>query len=299
MTASAPGVSGSNGPATPPPNPNPRRSSFTPPPNSCNSHCHLYGPFSRYPLPEDRSFTPSEAPETELRRIDDHFGFARAVFVQSQGHGWDHQPLIDALVAGRGRYRAVALIRADTDPEEVKRLDGAGFCGARFSFMTHLGFPDLSNVRAAMALVRPYDWHIAIHVSGHGLVDMEEFIRSIEAPVVIDHMGRPDTGEGPDGPAMLAMRRLLDTGRVWVKLSGADRLSHQKLPYTDALPIATAIAAHAPERILWGSDWPHVNLHGPMTDDTCLVDLIPQIVPSEAARHRMLVDNPAAFFRFG
>jgi len=299
MTATASAAPRSDIPESPPPNPNPRKSSFTPPPNSCNSHCHIYGPFSRYPLPEDRSFTPSEAPETELRRIDDHFGFARAVFVQSQGHGWDHQPVIDALAAGRDRYRAVALIRADTSPEEVKRLDAAGFCGARFSFMTHLGFPDLSNVRAAMALVRPYDWHIAIHVSGHGLVDMEEFIRSIEAPVVIDHMGRPDTREGSDGPAMLAMRRLLDTGRVWVKLSGADRLSHQKVPYTDALPIARSIAAHAPERILWGSDWPHVNLGGPMTDDTCLVDLIPEIAPSEAVRQRMLVDNPAEFFRFG
>lgn len=288
-----------DGSASPPPNPNPRPSTFSPPANSCNSHCHLFGPFDRYPLPEDRSFTPSAAPETELRRIDDHLGFSRAVFVQSQGHGWDHQPVIDALATGRDRYRAVTLIRADTDPSEVKRLDAAGFCGARFSFMTHLGFPDLSAIRASIALVRPYDWHIAIHVSGNGLVKMEEFIRSIEAPVVIDHMGRPDTKEGPDGPAMLAMRRLLDTGRVWVKLSGADRLSKQKLPYTDALPIASSIAAHAPERTLWGSDWPHVNLHGPMTDDACLVDLIPQMVPSEAARHRMLVDNPAEFFRFG
>jgi 2-pyrone-4,6-dicarboxylate lactonase len=98
---------------------------------------------------------------------------------------------------------------------------------------------------------------------------------------------------------MLAMRRLLDTGRVWVKLSGADRLSQQKVPHTEALPIACSIAAHAPERILWGSDWPHVNLHGPMTDDACLVDLIPEIAPSEAVRQRMLVDNPSEFFRFG
>ena len=286
-------------PASPPFDPNPRRSSFSPPANSCNAHCHIYGPFDRYPLPGDRSFTPSEAPETELRRIDDHFGFDRAVFVQSQGRGWDHQPVIDALATGRDRYRAVALIRADTDPSEVKRLDAAGFCGARFSFMTHLGFPNLSQVRAAMALVRPYGWHIAIHVSGNGLVEMEEFIRSIEAPVVIDHMGRPDAKAGTDGPATLAMRRLLDTGRVWVKLSGADRLSEQKRPYTDALPIASSIAAHAPERTLWGSDWPHVNLHGPMTDDASLVELIPQMVPSAAARHRMLVTNPAEFFRFG
>jgi 2-pyrone-4,6-dicarboxylate lactonase len=196
------------------------------------------------------------------------------------------------------RYRAVALIRENTSPDEVKRLNAAGFCGARFSFMTHLGFTDLSKVRAAIALVRPYDWHIAIHVSGHGLVEMEEFIRNSEVPIVIDHMGRPDTREGPNGPTILAMRRLLDSGHVWVKLSGADRLSRQRTPYTDAVPIARSIAAHAPERILWGSDWPHVNLDGPMTDDACLVDLIPKIVPSQAMQKRMLVDNPTEFFRF-
>jgi predicted TIM-barrel fold metal-dependent hydrolase len=276
----------------------PRKPAFVPPANSCNSHCHIYGPFSRYPLPENRSFTPSEAPETELRRIDDLLGFSRAVLVQSQGHGWDHQPALDALAAGKGRYRAVALVRPDTRPEEIARFDAAGFCGARFSFMTHLGFPDLTAVRETIALVRPHGWHIAIHVSGHGLVDMEEFIRSIDLPVVIDHMARPDVREGTDSPTMMAMRRLIDTGKVWVKLSGADRLSHQKIPYTDAVQVARSIAAHAPERVLWGSDWPHVNLDGPMTDDASLVDLIPEIAPTEAMRQRMLVDNPTEFFRF-
>lgn len=174
----------------------------------------------------------------------------------------------------------------------------AGFCGARFSFMPHLGFPDLDAVRAVIARVRPFGWHIAIHVAGTGLVEMDELIRSIETPVVIDHMGRPELRDGPEGQAVEALCRLLDTGRVWVKLSGADRLTHQRAPYTDALPIARRLADHAPERILWGTDWPHVNLEGPMTDDTALVDLIPQIAPSAALQWRMLVDNPAEFFRF-
>ncbi len=127
---------------------------------------------------------------------------------------------------------------------------------------------------------------------------MNDFIRTIEAPVVIDHIGRPDLRDGQEGPAIEALCRLLDTGRVWAKLSGADRLTHQRAPYTDALPIARRLADHAPERILWGTDWPHVNLDGPMTDDTALVDLIPQIAPSAALQRRMLVDNPAEFFRF-
>ena len=285
-------------PATPPPDPTPRRANFVPPADSCNAHCHVFGPFDRHPVPENRSFTPSEAPESELRRIDDHFGFARAVIVQSQGHGWDHQPVLDALAAGNGRYRAVGLIRPDTSPETVARYDAAGFCGARFSFMTHLGFPDLTDVRAAIDLVRPHGWHIAIHVSGTGLVDLADFIRSIDLPVVIDHMARPDVTRGVETPVMDAMRRLLDGGNVWVKVSGADRLANQVVPYAAALPWAKAVAAHAPERILWGSDWPHVNLDGPMTDDAALVELIPQIVPDAAKRRLMLVDNPAQLFRF-
>jgi predicted TIM-barrel fold metal-dependent hydrolase len=165
--------------------------------------------------------------------------------------------------------------------------------------MAHLGgHPDLAKVRAVIELVRPHDWHVAIHVSGRGLVETEDFIRSIDARVVIDHMGRPDIHDGPNGASLTTLRRLLDTGRVWVKLSGADRLSRDGAPYRDAVPIARSLAEHAPERVLWGSDWPHVNLHGPMSDDACLIDLIAEIAPADAMRHRLLVDNPAEFFRF-
>jgi 2-pyrone-4,6-dicarboxylate lactonase len=286
-------------PDGPPPNPDPRKAAITLPPGSCDAHCHIYGPFSRFPLPEDRSFTPNEAPETELRRLHEHFGFDRAVIVQSQGHGFDHQPVRDALAVGGGRYRGVALVQPGTSAEEVASLDAAGFCGVRFSFMAHLGgYSDLSRVRSVIDRVRPHDWHIAIHVAGQGIVEMADFIRSIKARVVIDHMARPALADGPEGAAVTELRRLLDTGKVWVKLSGADRLSKDGAPYRDAIPIARSLADHAPERILWGSDWPHVNLHGPMSDDASLVDLIAEIAPSETTRRRLLVDNPAEFFRF-
>lgn len=271
---------------------------FRPPPRSCNAHCHVFGPFDRYPIPPDRSFVPPLAPETALRLLDDRLGFDRAVLVQSQGHGFDHRAVFDALAAGACRYRAVALIQESTPIDEIARMAAAGFCGARFSFMPHLGNPDLDSVQAIIARVRPFGWHVAIHVAGNGIVELEEFIRGIEASVVIDHMGRPDLRDGPNGPAIEALCRLLDTGRVWVKLSGADRLTHQRVPYVEALPIAQRLAAHAPERTLWGTDWPHVNLDGPMSDDAALVDLIPQIVPSDARRQAMLVDNPTEFFGF-
>ncbi len=289
----------SDQPEGPPPNPNPRKPRLALPPNACDSHCHIYGPFSRFPLPPDRSFTPNEAPETALRRLHDHLGFSRSMIVQSQGHGFDHEPLLAAMAVGAGRYRGTALVRPETPQADLERFHHAGICGVRFSFLAHLGGrPDPAVMQTVIDRVRPFGWHIAIHVSGQGLVEHEAFIRGISAPVVIDHMGRPDLAEGPDSPSMTALRRLLDTGRVYVKLSGADRVSLAGAPYTDVAPLAARLAAHAPERVLWGSDWPHVNLHAPMPDDGDLVDLIAPIAPTEAARQLLLVDNPARCFGF-
>jgi 2-pyrone-4,6-dicarboxylate lactonase len=292
-------VSAQPTPVGPPPLAHPRKPASKPPAGACDSHCHIYGPFNRFPLPDDRSFTPNEAPETALRRLQDHLGFDRAVIVQSQGHGFDHRPLLDALAAGRGRYRGVALLRPATSAEEIRGYDAAGVCGIRFSFMAHLGgMPDLDTVRQTIARVEPVGWHVAIHVAGNGLVEMQDFIRSIRAPVVIDHLARPDIAEGLDGPVMSTLRGLLDTGNIWVKLSGPERLSKGVAPFSDVAPFASRLLAHAPERVLWGSDWPHVNLHGPMPDDGDLVDFISGIGTPEGL-HRLFVDNPAEFFRFG
>jgi 2-pyrone-4,6-dicarboxylate lactonase len=268
------------------------------PARACDAHCHIFGPFSRFPLPDDRSFTPPEAPETALRSLHDRLGLARAVIVHSQGHGRDHRPLLDALAAGGGRYRGVAVLGPETSADDVARFDAAGICGARFNFLAHLGgAPSQDTMRAVLALVRPFDWHIAIHVTGADLVRYADIIAGIDARVVIDHMGRPSLG-----PDLEACRnhlfRLLDSGRVWVKLSGADRISTAGAPYRDVVPFARSLAQHAPERVLWGSDWPHVNISGPMPDDAALVDLLAEIAPSEALRHRLLVDNPAGFFGF-
>lgn len=269
------------------------------PPGSCDAHCHIYGPFDRYPLPDERSFNPALAPEAALRTWHERFGFSRAVIVQSQGHGFDHRPLLDALGEGAGRYRGVALVRP-TDPDsQIAEFDAAGVCGARFHFLAHLGGrTDLDVIRNVAAKIRPLGWHVAIHVAGNDIVEYAPFILSLGMPVVIDHMARLDVAEGPDGAAVTALRRLMDSGRVWVKLSGADRLSKTGAPFHDVLPVARSLAAHAPQRVLWGSDWPHVNLQGPTPDDGDLTDLIAQIVPDERQRQLLLVDNPVEFFGF-
>lgn len=289
---------GDNAPTCPPPDPHPKKPRLRLPPLSCDSHFHVFGPRNVFPFADDRTFTPQDAPKEDLFRLHAFLGFERGVFVQSACHGSDHAVVLDLLTAGNGRYRAVGLIKPTTAEAELARLHAAGMCGARFHFFSHLGAPTpQADIRAVIAMIAPLGWHVAIHVGGQGILDQYDFIASIEAPVVIDHIGRIDVGEGLDGEAFSALRRLLDRGNVWIKLSGADRISKQGFPYRDAVPFARNLVEHAPERVVWGSDWPHPN-HTAVPNDGDLVDLIAEIAVDETSRRLMLVDNPAELFGF-
>jgi predicted TIM-barrel fold metal-dependent hydrolase len=285
-------------PTIPPPDPNPKKPRFKLPPLACDSHFHVFGPYSKFPFAANRPFTPTDAPKEDLFRLHAFLGFERGVFVQSTCHGSDHAVLVDLLAAGQGRYRGVALIQPSMRQNEVDRLDDAGVRGVRLHFFPRLGTPmPLADMRRVIELVEPHGWHIAIHTGGDGLVELYDFIRSIDAPVVIDHIGRVDVDEGLKGKAFSVLRRLLDTGNVWVKLSGTDRITKQAYPYADAVPYARDLAAHAPERVVWGTDWPHPN-HNAVPNDGDLVDLIAEIAPGAKARQLMLVDNPTKLFGF-
>lgn len=286
-------------PTIPPPKANPKKPALKLPPLSCDSHFHVFGPHSKFPYASDRPFTPTDAPKEDLFRLHAFLGFERGVFVQSTCHGSDHAVLVDLLEAGDGRYRGVALLKPDMAEAEVERLDDAGVCGLRLNYyFPHLGAPlPYAEMRKIIALAEPYGWHIANHLGGDGIIEHYDFLASIEAPVVIDHMARINVEEGVNGKAFSALRRLLDRGNVWVKLSGADRISKQPGSYADAVPFARALAAHAPERIVWGTDWPHPN-HNAMPDDGVLVDLIAEIAPDERTRFLMLVDNPKRLFGY-
>jgi 2-pyrone-4,6-dicarboxylate lactonase len=282
-----------------PPNPNPKKPRFALPPLACDSHFHVFGPHAKFPYAPNRPFTPTDAPKEDLFRLHEFLGFQRGVFVQSTCHGSDHAALVDLLAAGKGRYRGVALLEPTMRPEEIERLDDAGVRGLRLHFyFAHLGHArPREDMLKMIALAEPHGWHVAIHCGGNGVVELYEFIRSIDAPVVIDHIARVDVGEGLHGKAFSTLRRLLDTGNVWVKLSGTDRITKQPYPYADAVPFARNLAAHAPERVVWGTDWPHPN-HKAIPNDGELVDLIAEIAPDEKARRLMLVDNPTKLFGF-
>lgn len=289
---------GDDAPLCAPPVAQPARPAFQLPPRSCDAHFHVFGPGRVFSYAPDRTFTPHDAPKEELFRLHRHLGFERGVFVQSSCHGSDHAVLIDLLEAAKGRYRGVGLLTPATPQHEIARLHAAGVCGVRFHFFSHLGAPTpYEDIRDVIAKVAPLGWHIAIHVGGQGVVEQSDFIASIAAPVVIDHIGRIDIREGLNGTAFTALRRLLDRGNVWVKLSGTDRITREAYPYRDAIPFARALARHAPERVVWGTDWPHPNHHA-VPDDGGLLDLIPEIAVDERTRRLMLVENPAKLFGF-
>ncbi len=286
-------------PTCPPPDPNPKKPNYLPPQGSINAHCHIFGPAHVFPYAENRTFTPSDAPLEAFQKLQEFLGLHRALIVQSACHGWNHDALLNALQAGKGKYRGVALVAPEMQENEIAELDGAGICGARLNFLPHLGpGPSPEAIDRIVSLIRPFGWHLAVHVSGSGLLDVADRIRRLELPVVIDHIARVDIREGSEGAAFQMLLRLLDTGKVWVKLSGTERISAVPPPFSDAVALAQIVAEHAPERVVWGNDWPHPNIKGFMPNDGDLVDRIPEIAPTETLRRKMLIDNPEKLFGF-
>lgn len=265
---------------------NPRKSRFAPPPGACDVHCHVYGPGTRLP----------ELGIERLMALHRHFGFAHAVIVQADFSA--RANTVAALAASGGRYRGVALVDDETSEEELRALDDGGFRGVRFTFAAHLGGPpDPAVVRRVAERIRPLGWHIVFLMHPEDLVAHADLLRELPVPVVIDHMARVRANEGLAQPGFVALLEFLQRDNAWVKLSGPDRVSTAGPPFEDALPFAQALLAAAPERVMWGTDWPHPrNPWRP--DDADLVDLLPRMAPDPAARRRLLVDNPARLYGF-
>ncbi|MFJ3797510.1 amidohydrolase family protein [Streptomyces sp. NPDC090088] len=286
-------------PGCPPPHPSPRAPKLLLPPGSCDAHCHIFGPAGRFPYAPERTFTPLDAPKEQLRALHAHLGLTRAVVVQSSCHGHDHRVLLDALAAGGGRVRGVALIGETTSRAEVEELHRAGVRAFRLNFLPHLrSRPTNAEIDAVLERVDGLGWAAQLHVRGDDLPGLTDVVRALPGRVVIDHMGRVDLTAGRDTPATRTLRTLLDTGDVWVKVSGVDRLSLQGPPFTDAVTLAASLVAHAPERVVWGTDYPHVNITGDPPDDGLLVDLLEHIAPEPAVLQRLLVTNPTELFDF-
>lgn len=281
----------------PPPDPNPVKPKYTPPPGACDSHCHIFGPGKRFPYAKERTYEPPDAPKETLAALHRHLGFERAVLVQASCHGTDNSALLDALASSRGAWRGSAMVAKSVAQLELQKLHAAGVRAIRYNFVKHLGdTPPLDVVEGMITRIAPMGWHLQLHLDDDSIVEMREFLRKLTIPFVIDHMGRVQARLGLQQPAFRQLLELMkDNPRAWVKISGAERVSASGKPFYDAIPFAQALVKAAPDRVLWGTDYPHPNVKT-MPNDGELVDLFAKMVEDDATRKQILVDNPAKLY---
>lgn len=282
------------------PHPDPHTpTAFVPPANACDAHCHVFGPAHLFPFAADRAYTPPDAGIERFQHLQRRLGLTRAVFVQASCHGTDNAAMLDALARGGGRYAGVAMIDDTFTDADIARLHEAGVRGTRFNFVAHLGgAPDLDSFWRIVHRVAPLGWHIVLHFDAEDLPGYRHLLEQMPCPFVIDHMGRVPTADGIDQAPFRALLDVMTDDRAWVKISGAERLTADgRPPYDDVIPFARALIAAAPDRILWGTDWPHPNVRH-MPDDGDLVDLLAEFAPDEATRDRILVANPERLYDF-
>ena len=279
--------------------PSPSKPRFTPPPGAVDAHCHVFGPGDVFPYAPERKYTPCDASKEQLFALRDHLGFTRNVIVQATCHGADNRALVDALQASQGRARGVATVRDTVTDAELAALDAAGVRGVRFNFVRRLVDPKPdAYYRAIIDRIAPLGWHVVIYFEAADLEERWDFFTSLPTIVVVDHMGRPDVTKPVDGPEFGRFVRLMaEHPNVWSKVSCPERLSKSGPPtYDDVVPFARMLVERFPDRVLWGTDWPHPNMTSHMPDDGALVDIIPWIAPTQALQQALLVENPTRLY---
>ena len=279
--------------------PNPSKPAFQVPAGAVDAHCHVFGPAAQFPFAPERKYTPCDASKDQLFALRDYLGFSRNVVVQATCHGTDNRALVDALVHSQGRARGVASVGRDVTDVELRAMHAAGVRGVRFNFVTRLVEFTPREVLAEIAgRIAPLGWHVVVYFEAQDLPELWDFFTSLPTDVVVDHMGRPDVAKPVDGPEFgLFMKLLREHPNVWSKVSCPERLSKSGPPsYDDVVPFAKRIVEAFPDRVLWGTDWPHPNLKGHMPDDGKLVDYLPRIAVTPELQRKLLVGNPMRLY---
>jgi 2-pyrone-4,6-dicarboxylate lactonase len=284
----------------------PSKPAFVLPRGSVDSHCHVFGPGAEFPYAPERKYTPCDASKAQLFALRDRLGFARNVIVQATCHGADNRAMVDACLASGGRARGVATVRRSVTDEELQRLNDAGVRGVRFNFVKRLvDFTPKDELMEIAGRVSKLGWHVVIYFEAVDLPELMDFFNALPTTVVVDHMGRPDVTKPVDGPEFaLFLKFMRENANIWAKVSGAERLSvsgppalnGERRPYRDFAPFACKVVETFPDRVIWGTDWPHPNLKDRMPDDGLLVDILPSIAPKAELQQKLLVDNPMRLY---
>jgi predicted TIM-barrel fold metal-dependent hydrolase len=280
------------------PDPHPNKPKIKAPPGACDTHIHLFGPAAKYPFAPDSPYTARDALPETFMALQDTLGLSTAVIVSPGGYGRNYSLLADVLTKYPERFRGIALLRDDTPSSEIGRLTRLGVRGMRM--MSHKRGQHVPNYSKEIAArVHEHGWHIQFYPHGTDIIDYAEKLLALPNQVVLDHFASIPAAGGVDQPAVKAVLKMLDSGKVWLKLSGPMRCTDEPPPYPSVTPLAHVFVKHAPERMVWGSDWPHVNLDGMvMPNDGDLLDLVAEWVPDSKVRNRILTQNPKALYGF-
>ena len=284
----------------------PSKPQFKVPPGAVDAHCHVFGPGDEFPFAPERKYTPCDASKAQLFALRDHLGCARNVIVQATCHGADNRALADACRASGGKARGVATVRLTITDRELQDLHDAGVRGVRFNFVKRLvDFTPRDELAEIAARIQPLGWHVVVYFEARDLPLLYDFFTGLPTAVVVDHMGRPDVRKPIDGPEFgLFLDLMRRHENIWTKVSCPERLSLSGPPalgdernaYRDVVPFARRVLETFPDRVLWGTDWPHPNLEAHMPDDGRLVDVIPHIAITPALQQKLLVTNPMRLY---
>ncbi len=279
--------------------PNPSKPAYAPPPGAVDAHCHVFGPAAVFPYAPERKYTPCDASKEKLFALRDFLGFERNVIVQATCHGKDNRALVDALLASDGRARGVASVGPDITMNELRAMHDAGVRGVRFNFVKRLVDATPKAVFLGIAeKIATLGWHIVVYFEAADLEDLIPFLEQLPTIIVVDHMGRPDVAKGVEHPDFQRFVGLMrDNENIWTKVSCPERLSLTGPDaYSDVIPFSRLLVETFPDRVLWGTDWPHPNMKSHMPDDGKLVDVIPHIAPAAALQRALLIDNPVRLY---
>ncbi|MBJ7539214.1 amidohydrolase family protein [Marinomonas transparens] len=278
--------------------PNPSKPKYKAPAGAVDAHCHVFGPADKFPYHPKRKYTPCDASKAQLFALRDYLGFSRNVIVQASCHSTDNSALLDALNTAGDLARGVAFVDDSITHEELETMHAAGVRGVRFNFVKRLVDSTPREVFFSIAeKIRPFGWHIVVYFEAADLEDLIPFLKELNTTIVVDHMGTPSVANGVDHPDF---ERFVDfmaeNDNVWCKVSCPERLTLQAPDYSDVVPFARTLVEKFPNRVLWGTDWPHPNMKTHVPDDGHLVDVIPHIAPTEAQQQALLVDNPMRLY---
>ncbi|MCH8916808.1 MAG: amidohydrolase family protein [Proteobacteria bacterium] len=284
-----------------PPDPNPAAPKFKAPAGACDTHCHIFGPPHAFPYSEQRRYTAPAAPVEHYLLMLDAIGVERGIVVQPNVHATDNRVSLHAIATGGGRLRGVGRIDDGTSDRELADMDAGGIRGIRFEFVRgRPGSSDLELFSRMIDRIRPLGWHVELHVDPDIFVELEPWFRALDVVCVVDHFARIQTGDGIGQPGFKLLLDLMRRDNYWTKISGGDERTASPWPYAEIMPFAHALIDVAPDRLMWGTNWPHSNIFvlGQTPNDGRLLDLMLDYAPDEAIRNKILVDNPARLFGF-